>query len=189
MRNITVLIVVVSTANLGGQGQTRPKLPFVDRTCPFQDCRSRTWSVVAETRLFTSLGRDAGVTATLQPGMTVRGVSGLVVTTRLGRAVVTESMVTGRGPVTFKVRPGDPVFVLHYAAEGGEFTFWLRGVTDTAFIPDQDSCRRNPAIASECAIQMVELPECVWWVQVRSQDGRDGWTRQLDHFVLRSEVR
>jgi hypothetical protein len=96
-------------------------------------------------------------------------------------------MVVGRRPVT--LRPADQVFVLHSSAEGGEFAFWLRGVTNATFIPDQASCQNNPAMVSECAIQMVELPECVWWVQVRSQDGREGWTRQLDHFVMKSDIR
>jgi hypothetical protein len=103
----------------------------------------------------------------------------VVVTTKLGRAVVVRPVTIGRRRV--RVRPRDTVSLLNYLGEG-YFKYWLRGRVDQEFIPDQASCRNSPGLFNECAIQMGEPPETVWWAKIRTPDGQEGWTRELDHF-------
>lgn len=176
---LIALAVFTFASSSGAQDGPRPALPFVSRVCPFRYCAPATWMASVKTPLFASLRRGARVTTILEAGTNVRGVSGLVVTTRLGQAAVRGTLTAGYPPVTLSSR--DPVFVLYPSAEGGEFAFWSQGVSGTTFIPDQNGCRRNSI--PECQIQMTELPHYTFWVQVRTQDGREGWTRQLDHFA------
>ena len=116
----------------------------------------------------------------MQRGTTVRGLTGVVVTTRLGRALVVRQTTIGQRRTA--VSPGTRVDLLNYRGEG-VFKYWLRGFIDEEFIPDKPSCaRNNPGLFNECSIQMDELPVTVWWAKIRAPGGQEGWTRQLDHF-------
>jgi len=170
------------TLVLAGQGAVQ--LPYEDPgACPFGCCTYRDWTVKADTDILTSRGDDAPRAFRVLRGTTVRGVTGVVVTTRVGRAVVKRETTIGRRHQT--VEPGDEVALLHYLGEG-YWKYWLRGQIDQEFIPDPDNCRRSgdrsPTMSGRCAVQQEELPETIWWVLIRNQDGQEGWTREVDHF-------
>ncbi len=176
----TVLTMVFLIGAGAISGQSGPRLPYVDYgACPFEGCTYRTWSVLADTRLLTDRRDNAAVVARVQRGATVRGLTGVVVTTKLGRAVVVRQITIGRRRLA--VRPDDTVSLLHYLGEG-YFKYWLRGAIDEEFIPDQAGCRNNSRLFNECSIQMGELPETVWWAKIRTRKGQEGWTRELGHF-------
>jgi hypothetical protein len=135
--------------------------------------------VLAETRLLAVRRDGARVVTRVQPGERVRGVTGVVVTTKLGRAVVVRQRTIGRRKIL--VRPGDRVDLLHYLGEG-YWKYSLHGIIDEEFIPDQPSCKDNSRLYDECSIQMGEVPETVWWVKIRTRKAQEGWTREHDHF-------
>jgi hypothetical protein len=159
-----------------------PPLPYEDPgACPFECCTYRTWTVEVETDILTDRKDDAPVAFRLRPREKVEGVTGVVVTTKLGRAVVRRTITIGSGSDPVEVKPGDQVFILHYVGEG-YWRFWVRGRIDDDQLPDTESeCTDDSAEPADCAIQITERPETTWWAKIRSGD-REGWTRQLDHF-------
>jgi hypothetical protein len=66
-----------------------PPLPYEDSgACPFECCTYREWAVQAETTVRSARDDAAPVAFRVRPGQRVTGVTGVVVTTKLGRAVV-----------------------------------------------------------------------------------------------------
>jgi hypothetical protein len=58
----------------------------------------------------------------------------------------------------------------------------VRGRVDVDELPDKESsCANDLGERVECAVQITEEPDTVWWAKIRSR-GREGWTRELDHF-------
>src|SRR4030095_6837450 len=132
--------------------ESNPKLPYEDQgACPFEGCTYRDWSVLADTRLLTDRKDSAEIVTTVKRGETVRGETGVVVTTKVGRVVILRQMKIGRQQIT--VEPGDRVDLLHYMGEG-YWKYSVRGVIDEEFIPDQASCKNNTRLVTECGIQV-----------------------------------
>jgi hypothetical protein len=161
-------------------GQSGPRLPYVDYgACPFEGCTYRDWSVLEDTRLLADRRDDSREVARVQRGAVVRGLTGVVITTKAGRAVVVRRRTIGQRQLA--VRLGDQMYLLNYLGEG-YWKYSLRGIVDQEFIPDQPSCINNAGLFDECSAQMSEPPTTVWWAKVRTRNGQEGWTRELDHF-------
>lgn len=175
-------LMLSSTVAVAGQGP--PRLPYDDfGACPFECCTYREWTVKADTDTLVSRGADARIAFRVLRGTTVRGVTGVVVTTRFGRAVAKRQTTIGRHD--FAVKPGEEVSLLHYLGEG-HWKYWLHGQIDEEFIPDPENCDhgadRRVGSSDECAVQVEERPRTNWWVLIRNRDGREGWTREVNHF-------
>jgi hypothetical protein len=109
-------------------------------------------------------------------GDKVVGVTGVVVTTKLGRVAVRRRAILGEGRL--RVAPGDDVYILNYVGEG-YWTIWVRGeVMNERLAEKPADCDADP----ECSLEIVEGAETTWWVKVRDQQGREGWTRQVENF-------
>jgi hypothetical protein len=136
-----VIATVVAVSAIVTSAQSGPKLPYVDYgACPFEGCTYRAWSVLSDTRLLAARRDGARVVTIVQEGATVRGLTSVVVTTKLGRAVVIRQRTIGRRQTP--VQPGDLVDLLHYLGEG-VWKYSFRGIVDEEFIPDQPSCQDN----------------------------------------------
>jgi len=113
-------------------------------------------------------------------GERVEGVTGIVVTTKLGRANVRRATSIGELPDTIELAPGDPVYLLHPLGEG-YWKFWVRGRTGSEELPiDECTDRRDPILS--CPLIIARQPRIVWWVRIRNAHGKEGWTRQVEHF-------
>ena len=64
----------------------------------------------------------------------------------------------------------------------GDWKIWVKGQTDEQYIGSPAYCASGKHDSDECALRVVEQPENVWWVQIRDALGREGWTREVDHF-------
>ena len=171
-----VSLVVVFGAGAQPAPERGPTLPYEDvGACPFECCTYRQWSVEAATDIRSDCNDAAPVAFRVNRGQTVTGVTGVVVTTKLGRVIVRRSTTVGGR--NLPVEPGDALHVLRYVGEG-YWKFWLRGHIDEDQLPD----KRATCVGGPCAIQMVEEPVTVWWARIRDARGREGWTRQLKHF-------
>ncbi len=125
----------------------------------------------------------------LRRGQRVQGLTGVVVTTELGKAVVRQPTVIGE--TALAVAPGDVVYIINYVGEG-YWKFWVRGHVDQDQIPgkgeacageDQHPVGQLPvASPTACKIQITTEPKTVWWAKVQDARGRVGWTREVDHF-------
>jgi len=160
----------------------RPQVPYESHgACPFECCTYRTWTVVEDTDIFAERDNAAPVAFRVERGSQVEGLTGIVVTTKLGHAVVKRPTTIGFGSHAVAVTPGQDVFILHPVGEGYWRT-WVRGRLIDEQLPDKGrGCMSESKEPVECAIQIMEMPETVWWAKVRSHS-REGWTRELKHF-------
>jgi hypothetical protein len=183
-RMTRIITGVALAVSVGLVAQAPPTLPVESwGACPFECCTYREWSVKADTAILTERRNTAPTLFTVRKGTRAMAVTGVVVTTSFGRAAVERETILGQDAV--RVRPGDEILLLHYLGEGF-WKYWLRGKVDEGFIPDRENCARNSApgrtLYAQCGVQEDRPPETAWWVKIRHPDGREGWTRQVDHF-------
>jgi hypothetical protein len=134
--------------------------------------------VDADTRVLTDHRMNAPVAFLLRRGETVRALTGMVITAKLGVAYVRNpSSVNG---TVYWYKPGERLAVINYVGEG-QWKFWLRGQFDDAGMETQKLCR-SPSGVPECQIEIIAEPQTVWWAKIRKSDGREGWTRDTAHF-------
>jgi hypothetical protein len=149
--------------------------------CPFECCTYRTWTVEADTTVLSERTEGSSVAFRVPRGQRVVGVTGVVVVTKPGVAVVRRAARLGKGRRTATVKPGDRLLVLHPLGEG-HWKLWVDGRHVEDQIADiDDGCENTDREPVACDVQITIHPEFVWWAQVRSR-GRIGWTRELDHF-------
>jgi hypothetical protein len=155
-----------------------PRVPYESSgVCPFDCCTYGTWSVQVDTNLLAEHRDGAPVAFSVRRGTKVQAMTGVVVTSRFGRAVVRRPTALDGVEVT----PRDSIVVLHYVGEGF-WKLWVRGKLVEDQVHDVESiCGFDKGVPVGCAVQILEKPRTVWWVKIRSR-GRVGWTRQVDHF-------
>jgi hypothetical protein len=178
-------IVLLALTLLGGlitaqAPQPGPPMPYEDHgACPFECCSYRTWVVERDTRILAERTDGAGTVFVARRGQQVEGLTGVVVTTKLGRAVVRRPTTIGLRAL--EVKPGDQIRILNYMGEG-VWKLWIQGVVDEDEIPTPKDPCYDGRTRIPCAIVMTDEPVYVWWAKVRSAAGLEGWTRQLDRF-------
>jgi hypothetical protein len=111
-------------------------------------------------------------------GDTVTALTGVVTTTKAGRATAGHAVSVGAKHIT--VAAGEPIYLLRNV--GSDWKIWVNGITDAQYIANQGYCVGDKQSSDECALTVVEQPQIVWWVKVRDLRGREGWTREVDHF-------
>jgi hypothetical protein len=174
----TALLILVACGRT--TQQAGPPVPFDEPgACPFLCCTYREWSVDWATDVRTDRRDDAPVAFHVALNDTVTAETGVVSTTKVGRATAMRAVSVGssRIPVT----AGEPIYLLRNVGSG-DWKIWVNGQTDQQYIPSQAYCSGGKQNSDECALTVVEQPEMVWWVKVRDARGREGWTREVDHF-------
>jgi hypothetical protein len=167
-----VMSLVASPSIQSGGG---PRMPWLDwGACPFECCTYRKWTATAPLRILKSRQRDAPVAFKLKQGEEIEGLTGVVITTRVGEARIFRPSELGKQRLT--VVPGDTVYILHYEGEGYS-KFWFRGRIDSEQIPDIE----DSAPDSELDLRIVRRPETTWWVKVKNSSGQVGWTDDTEH--------
>jgi hypothetical protein len=178
MRRWVPTVVVAALATVGAQPSDHrvPALSYEDSgACPFECCTYREWSVTASTLVRVNRDDAAPIAFRVTRGQKVIGVTGVVITTRLGVAVVRRRTTIGERKVS--VAPGESLDLLHYMGEG-YWKFWLRGEVDQGEVAG----KAEACTGSRCDVQVEQEPETVWWAKIRDARGREGWTRELKHF-------
>jgi hypothetical protein len=173
---LLVLLAAVALAASGGASTpTPPSVPWVHYgACPMECCTYGEWTVEKDTVVRVDRRDGARVAFRLRRGEKVEGVTGVVVTTKLGRALVTTPTTLGNSEVA--MQEGDVLYVLHPVREGYWYV-WARGHFESARIGlPRERC------AGECAIRMLEVPTSVWWAQIRNDLGQEGWSRRIADF-------
>ena len=164
-----------------GKTQSGPPIPFDEEgACPFQCCTYREWSVDWATDIHTDRKDDSPVAFHAALNDTVTALTGVVTTTKVGRATARRQVTVGSKRTT--VAAGAPIYLLRHLPNG-DWEIWVNGVTDEQYIPAGPAyCTGDKQSSDECAIAVVEQPETVWWAKIRDALGREGWTREVDHF-------
>lgn len=180
---LNVLLALAAAVALAADDPSGPTIPYENAgACPFECCTYRAWTVEADTDILVKREDGAPVAFRVQRGQRVLGVTGVVITTKAGRARVQLPTTLGTHARGVRVVPGDPVFLLHYLGEG-YWKLWVKGriVEDGGNPDDMSDCLYDAKEPATCSVLLIEKPKTVWWVKVRSR-GREGWTREVDHF-------
>jgi hypothetical protein len=156
----------------------QPPVPFYDwGACPFEGCTYRRWQAIRPVTAWTARDRRQ-VAFTVKPGEWIRGVTGVVITSRPGISKVLVKMTLG-SKAQVALSPGDLLYTLHDLGEGFDL-FWYHGKT----FSDQISGDPDPSPPSPgSSIQIISRPKYVWWVKVRNARGQVGWTDQTNRFT------
>jgi hypothetical protein len=187
VRVAVLLALTAIVVPMGAQRQDPgPRVPFEDEgACPFHGCTYGAW--VAKSPITVRGERRANAPATFQiaAGDTVTSLTGVVVTTRAGRVGYrrAEILTTAEGDV--EIQSGELLHLL--TSEGGGFwTVWFKGrvyheLDGGAF--SNAGCKIDPG---RCPANILQMPQSVWWVQVRNAQGQIGWTNEPDKFDNRT---
>lgn len=171
---ISVLAVVaVLTASPCAAARRAPSV-YVERgACPFECCTYREWWAARPTPVYASPRRTSRRLGTLAKGEHVQALTGFV-RTRAGRFVVTGDK--GR------YRAGETIWVYTYHGEGN-FLVWYRGRMydeDLGFSPSGGSSGTRGERGNWGHLTGAHQSE--WWIQVRMQNGRVGWTNRGEDY-------
>jgi len=160
--------------------QSGPPLPFDEEgACPFLCCTYRAWTVDWDTDVRSERRDDAPVAYHAALGETVDALTGVVSTTTVGRATASRQVTVGAKHLV--VAANEPIYLLRNVG-GGDWKIWVHGMIDQQYIPNQGYCNGAQRTSDECALTVVAQPEVVWWAKVRNSVGREGWTREVEHF-------
>lgn len=190
---LLALLVLGAIAIVGAQTSDAPPMPFVDEgACPFEGCVYRDWRARKPVNVYETWDRRAPVhqVFSIQNGETVTAMTGVVITTIPGRAVIRRPM-TGlaysklfpyQRPVSIPLKSGDVVYLLTNQGEGFQ-TAWFNQIIFTidrsGLSEDPDPpCRQK----TTCTGEILEYPVSAWWAKVRNARGQIGWTNQTTDF-------
>jgi hypothetical protein len=177
---IVVMAALVALSCGRTTTQAGPPMPFdEDGVCPFLCCTYRAWTVDWDTDLHTDRHDETPVAFHAALRDTVEALTGVVTTTKAGRASASRQVTIGAKRLV--VAAGEPIYLLRNVG-GGDWKIWVNGVIDQQYIPNQGYCNGDKRASDECAIAVVEQPDVVWWSNVRNSRGQVGWTREVDHF-------
>jgi len=143
------------------------KLPYKDvGACPFECCTYRQWWALKPVKLYKYMTENSPVAFRVKKGEKVRGLTGVVITNKPGKATAEKDMTMPNSDV--KLKKGDTILLLTYQGEG-YFRFWFKG----KFYEDDGYAE---------GLKMTEQPDAVWWVKVRNRLGQIGWTKYPEVF-------
>jgi hypothetical protein len=189
MRRAVLALVICGTSvnpTRGVQAQSgagvAPPVPFEDvGACPFEGCVYREWTAKRAIVIRTDRRPDAPVGFRLKAGEKVTAVTGVVVTVKPGRVQFREPSTLRASNGNIHIRPGQTLYLLTYQGEG--FTkAWFNGrlyrdVDTVEFL--NGVCDRDP---NRCAGTLIEKSQTEWWIQIRTQSGKVGWTNEPRQF-------
>jgi hypothetical protein len=154
-----------------------PTAPYENHgACPFECCTYREWIVEKDADVFDDFRKTGLVKFRLKHGEKVTAITGVVVTTQLGVAVVTDAISPNKG-----LKPGDRIDVLHHVGEG-HWKYWFNGHSGEDQIDTREVCQQRRPPAPPCEFELVTPPQTEWWAHIRTTDGRDGWTKPAGYF-------
>jgi len=187
---IGALVACLAEVSIHGSGALQrgavklpgPPVPYEDvGACPFEGCVYREWIANAQVDVRSGRRPNDPIAYTLRAGDRVQALTGIVVTIKPGRVQfkAPADLRSSAGPV--HVEPGETLYLLTYHGEG-ETTAWFKGrlydrLDGSEFF--NALCEDQPA---SCNGSIVERPQRVWWVRLRSLRGRLGWSRETEKF-------
>src|SRR5713226_2659673 len=107
----------------------KPPIPYYDHgACPFECCTYREWTATTEAVLRKEFNESSPVVSTVKPGEKVRGLTGVVITTKAGpvKILKTQTLHRDNGKDEVSLKPGDVIYNIHYVGEGYD-KFWFKG--------------------------------------------------------------
>ncbi|MFN3667235.1 MAG: IPT/TIG domain-containing protein [Sediminibacterium sp.] len=156
---------LINTWNELSAAETTP-IPYEDfGACPFECCSYREWFANRDTIIRSDHRKGSTIVFTVKKGEKVIAITGVVITTKPGRAKVLRPVKIGNT----QANPGDIVYLLTYTGEG-VYKIWHQG----------NVVANNMDVMQD--IEILEKPESIWWVTIRNKRGQTGWSDQPENF-------
>ena len=160
--------------SLTPQKAQKPTLPKIDeKACPFEGCQFGPWTATDQVQLFSTWKKDRKPLVTIAKGEAVTAITGVLVTFAPSEIEVTAPMPA------YGLKPGDTIYGYMYKGEG-VFSAWFNGywVEDFDGFGIADAgCNRN------CSGRLLKEGRTEWWVEIETNDGTTGWTKDADKFA------
>ncbi len=179
---MTSVMIALSARLAFAENTDRPKLPYYDwGACPFECCAYRQWVSTRGLNAHVSRSEGSPVTFRVKKDLTVRGLTGVVITRKYGVTRIVKPVQVGIAPdgryPEISLQPGEAVYTLYYQGEGADL-FWYRGKAYSAEIAVPDDAPPDSRIA-----RVLSRPGYEWWVLIQDRDGNAGWTRETGAFA------
>ena len=183
---LTMVIIVLSASIAAAQSSSdKPTLPYYDwGACPFECCTYKEWTAKRNLNIYKRRSKKSPVSFRVKKGQSVRGLTGVVITTKYGITKIIKPVQIGytsdsKSP-ELSLQPGEVVYTLHYQGEAYDL-FWYKGkaYSDQISIPD-DAWGTPP---NSQALQILSRPKYEWWAIIQDKDGNIGWTKETDAFA------
>jgi hypothetical protein len=153
---------------VGGTLSAQPAIPYKDAgACPFECCTYREWTANKTTVLRTKMNEGSSVAFRVKKGEKVRGVTGVVITTKAGILRALKNTIVGDENV--RVKREELLYLLTYTGEGFYQTWFKGKIYSYSFYDNKD-------------LKQVSEPKSVWWVKIRNRKGKIGWSKLPDNF-------
>jgi hypothetical protein len=152
-----------------------PPSVFVDKgVCPFECCTYQVWRVQDSTRLYSE-PNGKSIVGQVGAGEKVQAMTGVVYTTPW----VLEARSNAE-----RYKVGDRLYVLTYLGEG-ESKVWFKGKIFEEEVQMEDEDVEGKELnfdTGNLKLILVKKGKSVWWVQIKTVDGKVGWTQETTHF-------
>jgi hypothetical protein len=185
VETVGLLLFALTVLTGGAQAQrdrsAGPQVPFEDvGACPFEGCVYRDWIANGPVTVRTDWRADAPIAFSLTKGDHVQAITGIVVTVKPGRVQFRKAvdLWSPSGPI--HVEPGETLYLLTYHGEGST-TAWFKG----RLYDDVDGSEFFNFLCEEkitCNGTIIERPQKVWWIRLRTMKGLTGWTNEPEKF-------
>jgi hypothetical protein len=156
--------------------QKEPPRFFVDKgACPFECCQYGRWKTEKTTRLYQRPDIRSKQVASVRAGSRVTALTGEVHT-------VPSRFLVKKAHERYK--PGEVIWVYTYQGEGF-FKVWYKGrmyTEELVFSPYGGSTGTRCEEEKTCWGELDKELNSIWWIKVRSADGRVGWTNAGGNF-------
>ena len=146
--------------------------------CPFEGCVYREWTATRGALALAELRPTSTEVFRIRPGESVQALTGVVITTTLGRVRVVAPTSLGPAKALVAVTPEDTVYVLRYVFEG-YYLIWTRGLT----FEHRAGFDRLGPVRDQPALEVVSVVQTEWWVKVRNKQGLVGWCPEPRYFT------
>ena len=146
-----------------------PAIPYEDvGACPFECCVYRQWIANKATVLHADRRSNSPVIFNVRKGEKVTAITGVVITTRVGTAMMLKPDTLGPARRNLSLKAGDVLYLLTYEGEGF-YKVWFKGSMFSYGLDDP-------------SVKILSNPQSVWWVKMRNKQGQIGWRNQPENF-------
>jgi hypothetical protein len=171
--SLVLLVAPQLNPSLTPQKADKPNLPKIDENaCPFEGCQFGAWTATDQVQVFSTWKEDHKPVVTISKGEAVTAITGVHITFEPSEIQVTEPIPD------YGLKPGDTIYGYMYKGEG-VISAWFNGY----WVEDFDGtgianagCNRN------CNAKLVKEGRVEWWVEIKTQNGTTGWTKETDKF-------
>lgn len=181
----TIMIILSTSLAVAQDGSDKPTLPYYDwGACPFECCTYTEWTAKRDLNIFKRRSEKSPVSFRVKKGQSVRGLTGVVITTEYGLTKIIKPIQIGythdsKSP-ELSLQPGEVVYTLHYQGEANDL-FWYKGKVYSDQISVPENAWGTPPNSQ--ALQIVSRAKYEWWAVIQDKDGNIGWTKETDAFA------